>query len=290
MYTSVYLLLALVVALILQHCFSSKCEKNANSSSRIELDESEAKLFPCLLDYVYPDSEETLIDDLAVEQLFELCHLAEYFQMPGLQKNVAPKAAGLISTENAIEFLTQAKKLQNPSFLLDEASKNLGEYHFDDISVEVASQLEPPFFLQVLNAQLGCGGYSHAAATHKLILMMACLENNQDSTLSAEVFNKLSKKVHLLDFPTTSKIYVQNVFKLLAIESRFLNTGEKSISSLQKRFLKTMIGATFTLEIRRRKLKSAFESKQAYLDQMSKLPQFFVCHLFTDSIWDDDDD
>jgi hypothetical protein len=150
--------------------------ENANSSSRIELDESEAKLFPCLLDCIYPASETLNDSSLTVEQLFELYHLAEYFQMPGLQKMVVPKVARQISMENAVEFLTQAKKPQNPSFLLHEASKNLGDSHFVGMPVEVASQLEPPFSLQVLNAHLGCMGSSRP--THALIPMMACLENN----------------------------------------------------------------------------------------------------------------
>jgi hypothetical protein len=48
--------------------FQQQMRENANNSSRIELDESEAKLFPCMLDYVYLDLQ-TSLHDLTWEQL-----------------------------------------------------------------------------------------------------------------------------------------------------------------------------------------------------------------------------
>ena len=72
--------------------FQQQMRENANKSSSIELKESEAKLFPCLLDYIYLNSERD-IHDLTYEEIFEFYQLAEYFLMPELQKTVAPKVA-----------------------------------------------------------------------------------------------------------------------------------------------------------------------------------------------------
>jgi hypothetical protein len=255
--------------------------ENANSSSRIDLDESDAKLFPCLLDYIYTDSEID-IDNLTLEQLFELYHLAEYFQIPRLQETVAPKMAGHISLGNVIDVLTQAKKLQNPTFLLDAASERLGAI-FIRIPTEVASQLEPTFFLKVWNVYLGLGNLAscHGGRRHPLTLVMACLEHNQDN-LSAEVFNEISSSQDL-NVVEMNSAHSRHVLQLLAMESRFLTPGENTLSVLQMRFMSSLstsrLGSKYNM-------RSIFQSKEEFLKQMSKLPQILLAHMFTHSVWE----
>lgn len=208
--------------------------------------------------------------------------------MPGLQEKAAPsEVAGLISMENAIDFLAQAKKLQNSSFLLHEAAKRLGRF-FRQMPLGVASQLEPKFSLKILSMH-AITHFGHPCRKRRratpmemirknddiLKLTTACLENN----LSAEVFNELSSKQQL-DFRHQDGVFVQNVLTLLAMESSFLAPGGQTLSSLQERFMscnsKSFCG----------KMKSVFQSKEELFKQMSKLSQLLAYHnMLTDSVW-----
>jgi hypothetical protein len=150
--------------------------------------------------------------------------------------------------------------------------------------VDVASQLEPMFFLKVLNVFLGnLEVIAHSNPELILRMTVASFEENQES-LSAEVFNELSSRQQLdQPLPELSNNHVRNVLKLLAMESRFLTPGEDSLSSLQTRFMSTVMESRHESL---RKIASAFQSKEEFREEISKLPHFLVLHLFTESVWE----
>jgi hypothetical protein len=251
--------------------FQKQMQENQTNTSRIELEESQAKLFPCLLDYIYgyPDSES----ELTLEEYFQLLLLAEYFQALGLHDRIVPSMCECLTMTNVSYFLAEVKQLNTyRPLVLEEASKKLANI-FEQMTEEVAAALEPEFFLIAYKCYVKEVSVAENLVIneHMLVMMASCFENHVEDLLSApEIFNELVYE-YISDFDSYE---ILALCRLMAVECKLIPPGTAEPTSFQDWFIKVIEDEHSGL------FDTCFQDREHFVEVSRKLSPLVLSHLF----------
>lgn len=217
---------------------------DASNKSVLELTDSEAEVFPLILDHMYTDS--TLQLDAA--RAYVLYRLAEFLEVTSVLQAVTEFYTKNMNRENVIDFLTVAESFRNKTLLLAAVERCADEVGSMDI--ETVKKINPPVFLEVLLRNKQMLSTQRCDPGRLSQLVAACIES-QPEKATREVFLHLTAKELLPYVEPTAAV------RLLAIESTlFQGTAGSGDDSLRTRCVPSITQSWFEI---RKKLQSDFE-------------------------------
>lgn len=207
--------------------------EHETQTSCIELEESAAKAFPLMLDYLY-NLWDTTKKPITNENAVTLHYFGRYFEIRGLRREARTFWKQRMTVDQAATYLEQAQLFhdeQAHDAVVEKCLRSVGSIQVDSRLMDVS---DTNFWLAVLKK-------NRNAPNPALSTMVAhfCADSRMD-VLDADAFTKLTEQSAL------PKLSVSAAMVLLHLENLSITstTSEQQLSNLQERSLEALISCS----------------------------------------------
>ena len=246
--------------------FKLETREQQDCTSKIELDDATADVFPLLLDFLY-NGDDT-IPLLSAASAAALYSLSEYFDTPKLRTTMEDFYRQAVTMDSLVDFISNAKEHHADTLLNICIEKSVVRLLEMDPK-KTARTLEPDMLLKMLQSNQESGNRRYGFHASKLVA--ECCRHNA-KVLSREVFDQLTDMLILPYMESKAAIF------LLSIDAGFPTapSAGHDLTCLQKRCTQSIAEKWKFL---RKELKNDEELNEAF----AKVPSHILIDILMNS-------